>query len=55
MRDIPILPLQGRWQHEVLTEGCYPLDSATPLRLACGPTPPLQGEDDLCADTMYDR
>ena len=27
-----ILPCRGRWQGEALTEGCRPLDGATPLR-----------------------
>jgi len=50
MRDIHMLPWQGRWQREALTEGCHPLDSGTPLRLACGQPPPPQGEDHFCVD-----
>jgi len=28
-----------------MVEGCSPLESATPLRQACGLPPPLQGEE----------
>ena len=42
-----ILPWQGRWQHEVLTEGCHPSVSGTPLRHALRARHlPCKGEDD---------
>ena len=41
-----ILPLQGRWRAGGVTEGCCPVDKATPS-VWLRQTPPLQGEDFL--------
>lgn len=40
-----ILPLQGRWLANGQTEGCHPIETATPLRHRLALTPPLQGGD----------
>jgi len=39
-----ILPCKGRWQHEVLTEGCPPLASAPPPSHAPRAPPPARAE-----------
>src|SRR5690606_5452564 len=50
------LPRWGRWQARPrLTEGCPPLDSATPLRQPCGLPPPLAGEELRRVCKRYNR
>jgi len=49
-----IPPLQGegdRWRSQWWRG--LSLDSMTPLRLACGQPPPLQGEDQLRSSRQY--
>ena len=43
MGTLSFLPWKGRWQAEGLTEGCPPLDSATPRRRAAARPLPFQG------------